>query len=110
MDYPALGRVQHTKCEWYSVLANMPGGKFCHSVQLSFSRLAKAVGVDDESVLTIQAPTHDLKQQHFECVKQLAILGQGKVRIVTTQVEQASLVGPMRFYREVKPEVRYDLR
>ena len=88
----------------------MAGGELRHCMKLGLSRLTKSLRVDDESVLAIKVPAHDLKKQDLECIEKLAILGQGKTGIFAMEIEDTALIGPLRRHLELKTDVANDLR
>jgi hypothetical protein len=107
---PSLSRVQNTKRKRHAILTNMSRGKLRHRVQLSLSSLSESFGVDDESMLTIEAPSHDLKENDFECIQHLAILSEGEMRVGSVQIQQTSFVRPLTRNLKIKTHVLYDLR
>jgi hypothetical protein len=76
MDDPPLGRVQNSERKRNAILSNMSGGELSHRMQLGFSSLTKTFGVDNEPVLTIETPSHRLKEDHLERIKHFTIFSE----------------------------------
>ena len=75
-------------------------------MKFRFPRLPKTLGVDDKTVLAVELAAKGLKKQNLERIKQLAILGQCKMRILATQIEQTALVGPLSRNAQIKTQIR----
>jgi len=110
MNDPSLGRIQNSERKWNAVLANMTGGKFRHRVELGFARLTKAVGIDDEAMLSIKVASHRLKQNYFERVQQLTVLGKREMRVVAAEIQQAALIRPLGRDLQIETHLGDDLR
>ena len=86
VDDTAFGRIEHAESKWPAAFADLIGGKTRHGVELSFSRLSKPIGIDDKAVFAVDLTAEGLKEDHFERVKQFAILGQCKMGVAAAKV------------------------
>ena len=105
MNHAALGRIQHAKRKWPPVLPHLVACKSCHRVKLGLTCLTKAVGIDDETMLTIKLATKRLKKHDLKSIEHLAILGKSKMSVPAAQVQKTAFVCPLGRDIEIEPHI-----
>src|SRR5215213_3308107 len=110
MNYSTLGRIQNSERERDTILSNVAGGKFRHRVKLRLAGLTESLRIHYKAMLALEISAHDLKQEHLERIKQLAVLCESDVRICSDKIKQAAFVRPLRRDRKIQADAGDDLR
>ena len=57
--------------------------------------MAKSIGINDETMLTIKLTTKRLKKHDLKSVKHLAIFGESKVSVTARKIQETSFIIPL---------------
>lgn len=109
MNHAAFSRIQHAEGKRRAVFTHLIAGETGHCLKFGFSGSPVTVGVNYKAVIAVELAAVDLKQKCLERIEHFAVFGQGKMSILTFQIQQAAFVSPLRRDFDIEAQIGYDL-